>query len=100
MEFCTIGENRICPYCEKQFTVTEETMFYSKDWVCSWECFLHSLKSSTLKDDVVSNKTIKEEHKSPVQTVTEGVSAVKPTKKNLWEVNNTTKRKRGRPRKV
>ena len=45
IRYPNIGDKLICPICEKEFTVSDDTRYLVKsEFTCSWKCFLERVK--------------------------------------------------------
>lgn len=95
----TLGEKLTCPVCGKEFKVTEDTVYITTGYTCSWKCFLNAVvyKNNPKQESENNNseKIVKEK-------VNKNTVFSKPTMFGETETNNSETiihKRRGRPKK-
>lgn len=92
IKYPNIGDKLICPVCEKEFTVSDDTKYIVKnEFTCSWKCFLKYVKKTQNVESGNRRKTF-----NPITEVKKEEPQLPP----VTEQEQPVKRKRGRPRKV
>ena len=92
IRYPNIGDKLICPVCEKEFTVSDDTKYLVKsEFTCSWKCFLKYVNKTQTVESGNRRKTF-----NPITEVKKEEPKLSP----VIEEEQPVKRKRGRPRKV